>query len=243
MNVASNLPQFNSALASYIAAHQGRKGVQEIMQKKGNNLGMRLFKVFSDHKWGGPGKPKKNLARAELDARVSTGKGIKVRSLILKTYQRERASMNYFSRSVGQRLRFFKGTLDDWSSLRDKREKNKEQRSNLWRKAVQSELSARQRGIGMLAASFLWYRKRSSQARGTYYVKNRSGKYNLGYAVADESSFQIVADAPGSAQVDARYGLVNQAISEEMADIEKYFMDRPQYWRFWQTFNALEAAK
>jgi hypothetical protein len=216
----SNLSLFNSALARYIAAHQGRKSVDEIMEKKGRALGVQLFLGFKSRKWGGPGKRPAGLARQELDARVANGEGIRVRRSIMQDYLKARSELRGKQRGkelTGARI---------------------EQRTRLWRSFVGRELGARQRGIGVLAAAFLWYRRRSSQARGVYYVKNRTGKFSLGRVERDESTFRIVGDVQGLSEVDARYGIVERAIASETADIQRYFESRPEFWQFWNTFSA-----
>ena len=94
-------------------------------------------------------------------------------------------------------------------------------RRNLWQRIVGKELSARQAGIGMLAASFLWYRKRTSQAKGTYLVPNRTGK-PLGYVEKGDGYLRIVGEAAGLEVVDPRYGIVSQALAVETADMVPY---------------------
>lgn len=220
IGIQSNLALFNSALARYIAAHQGRKSVEEIMEKKGRALGVQLFLGFKHRKWGGPGRASRSLAREELDARAAAGEGIRVRRSIMREYLSARSSLRAKQRGktlTGARI---------------------EARTRLWRSFVGRELAARQRGIGVLAAAFLWYRRRSSQARGTFYVKNRTGKYSLGRVERDESTFRIIGEVDGLAKTDARYGIVERAIAAETADIQEYFESRPEFWQFWNTFNA-----
>ena len=86
---------------------------------------------------------------------------------------------------------------------------------------VGKEVALRQAGIGMLAASFLWYRKRISQAKKTYYVPNRTGK-PLGYVERGDGFLRIVGEAEGLDVVDARYSIVQAALARETADIAEY---------------------
>lgn len=220
VNIESTLSLFNSALTRYITAHQGRKSVEDIMEKKGRDLGIRLFRGFRERQWGGPGRRSRTLARQELDARVAQGRGIRVRRAIMDDYLAARATLR--GRQQGKEL----------TGARI------EQRTRLWRSFVGRELAARQRGIGVLGASFLWYRKRSSQAKGTYYVLNRSAKYPLGGVERGDGFLRIFGETAGLAAVDARYDLVARALADATADIEKYFEQRPEYWQFWKTFNA-----
>jgi len=112
-------------------------------------------------------------------------------------------------------------------------------RTDLWRRIVGRELSARQAGIGMLGASFLWYRKRSSQSKGTYYMPNRTGK-PLGYVDRGDGYLRIVGEAAGLEVVDPRYGIVSQALAIETADMVPY-IERREREIFGQTLGGSAA--
>lgn len=223
LSIQSNLSQFNSALARYLAAHQGRKSVDDLMEKKGRDIGIRLYRGFSARKWGGAGQRPRDLARRELDARVVQGRGIRLRSAIMRDYLAARSTLR--AKQQGKEL----------TGARI------EARTSLWRRFVGRELAARQRGIGVLAASFLWYRTRSSHARGTFYVRNRSRQV-IGGVDRDENTFRIHADTPGLEVVNARHQIVATALADATADIEEYFRERPEYWQFWNTANSMPAA-
>lgn len=239
MPIVSNISRFNSALASYIAAQTGRKSVDAIIEAKGTNIGIGLYKEFADQKWGGPGRKVPGLAHQEFKARVARGAGIRIRQSFLAEYLGQRNQLRARARDlrnpIGPQNR---STLRANASARTR---NEAARRNLWNAVVGRELGARQRGIGVLAAAYLWRRSRSNNARGTYYVRNRTGRYVLGFVERAENSFRIVAEAAGASVVDSRYGIVDRVLARETADIEQYFTARPEYWQFWQTFNGVKA--
>ena len=97
------------------------------------------------------------------------------------------------------------------------------------------ELAARESGIGVLAASFLWYRKRSNNAMGTFLVPNRTGK-PLGYVERTENAMRIVGETPGLGTVDAKYSVVVGAINTATADMVDY-ITRKERELFSQAFS------
>jgi len=233
-SIQTSITEFNSSLERYVV--ETGKSTDEVLEKKGRDLGIRLFKGFRDRKWGGPGKSPR-LATAELNARTAAGEGTKVRTSLLARYNRERASMNSFARSVGQQRRRFSGTLDQYSRLTEQRAANRRQRAGLWRSIVGKEVGLRQSGIGVLAASFLWYRRASSQARGTYITKNRTGK-PLGSVQKGPDFLRIIGFTPGLERISSRYGVVNNAIVSATADTETY-LARKEIERLRRSFASI----
>lgn len=210
-SIQTNLEAFNSTLARYMAFTS--KLPQEALEKKGRDLGIQIFKGFSERKWGGGGKRSKALARAELDARTARGEGTLVRSALLKEYTSKRATILHDRRYA----KWSKNERGYLSSTRAA--------VSLWQSFVGREINLRQRGIGVLAASFLWFRKRSNQSKGTFYVRNKTGK-PLGFAEVLDGSFRIVGETAGLSEVDARYGIVAGALSAARDDMVKYLKDR-----------------
>ena len=217
VSIATNIVEYNTMLGRYMA--MTKLLPDEVLEKKGRALGIALFKGFDAHKFGGPGKKKRHLAEEEFAARVEQGKGIRIRASLLEAYKAERGKFGSAIRSLGQLGRHANKAAA--KSLAAESRKMRSLRRNLWQRIVGKELSARQAGIGMLAASFLWYRKRSSQARGTYLVPNRTGK-PLGYVEKGEDYLRIVGEAAGLEVVDPRYGIVSQALAVETADMVPY---------------------
>lgn len=215
VEIKSDAEPFARAFAAYVQT--SKKTLDEILEKKGRDLGIRLFELFNEQKFGGPGKARRGLARAEFDARVAQGQGIKVRDTLLDRYASARSALNFESRSAGQRLRRFGGTLNQWSALKERAKAARERRANLWRAVVGEELRLRQAGIGYLAASFLWFRHRG---RGKL-VANNTGQ-PLGSIEKTADGLSIRSFATGVVRVAARYGIVNRALSEAAADMQTY---------------------
>ena len=196
--VENNLDAFNAVLSRYMDATS--KLPDEVLEKKGRDLGIKLFQGFANHKFGGPGKKKSGLAKAQLAARTASGEGTLVRSSLMREYFAKRTELrDAASNSIGSIKR----------------------RIKLWQSFVGREVAIRQRGIGVLAASFLWFRTRTSQAKGTYYVKNKSGK-SLGAVEKGDGFLRIIGFTEGLADVDARFGIVNRALAEARADMLAY---------------------
>jgi len=208
--VSVDMARFNAALAQYMA--KTSKTPAEVLEKKGRDLGIRLFNGFRDRKWGGVGKHPR-LARAELAARTATGRGTRVRASLMAEYLSQRTAL----RSA---LKSFVGPKTDQQKVSDIKKK-----VSLWQSFVGKEIGLRQRGIGALAASFLWYRSRSNNAVGTYYVKNRNG-VNIGFADRGDGYFRVVSDADGAALVDSRYGIVATALTGMADDMIQYLRER-----------------
>lgn len=222
--IETNLAKFADTFRRYVNlwTANGNGTTEDALEKKGRDLGIRLFRGFRDHKWGGPGKAPKGLARAELDARVASGAGIRVRHSLMAEYLAERGKLRAHKDPTmpdGQR----------WLTTA---------KVKLWQQFVGKELALRQSGIGVLAASFLWYRSRNPQS-GTYYVKNRVG-HPLGGVERGEGFFRIVGFTEGLSEVDARYGVAADAIAEADADMQVY-LDRQITDQFKGAFAFLVA--
>jgi hypothetical protein len=239
--IEHSLQSFNAALERYVAA--SGKTLDQVLEKKGRDLGIRLYRGFNERQYGGPGRRKPGLARAALAARTAAGKGTNVRASLRKTFERERASFSSFATSLAEQRRQFGGTLDQFTALKEKQEVNRRQRAGLWRSIVGREIALRQSGIGVLGASFLWYRRRSNQARGTFFVKNRTGR-PLGFVDKGPGYLRIVGLTSGLREVDARYGVVASALQEATADTEEYLIrkDREAFFRAVRQFAGLARA-
>ena len=235
VSIETNIADYNTMLGRYIALQKLLP--DEVLEKKGRALGVALYEGFAAHKFGGPGKKQKRLAEAEFSARVALGKGIKVRASLLEAYKAERGKFGSAIRSLGQLGRHANKSAA--KSLAAESRKMRGLRTDLWRRIVGRELSARQAGIGMLAASFLWYRKRSSQSKGTYYMPNRTGK-PLGYVDRGDGYLRIVGEAAGLDVVDPRYGIVSRALAVETADMVPY-IERREREIFDQTLGGRAA--
>lgn len=180
-----------------------RKTLSEVTQKKGQDLGIRLFREFRDHRWRGSRHGPAGVAFREARARARRGEGTQVRPG-LSAAALAGAPVSYRYRIPGT------GRIAT-------------RRTSLWQRRWFAELRLRQAGIGVLAASFLWFRQRSSQARGRYLVRNKSGR-PLGEVQAGEDFVRILGYKSGLGTVAARYGLVARALAAVNADMEVYLV-------------------
>lgn len=216
------LERFQTRLADYAAG--STRSASEVLDVKGRDLGIKLFKGFQAVRFGAG---RKGIAMAELIARRNLGKGTKVRPSLQQEYRHQRGLINSTLRSVGQNLRRYSGTLDGWTAVAARREKLREERRHLWRDTVRREVAIRQASVGALAASFLWYRTRANSTVGTYYVRNRySGRPPLGYIERLRTALRIVGVTPALAVVDRRHGIVSRALDQASREMLEWMMQR-----------------
>lgn len=217
ISIETSLASFNAQLARYMEL--SKKLPNQILEKKGRDLGIKLFEGFREHQFGGNPK-RKGIAAEELRQRSSQGRGIRVRPSLRKRYEQGREYLTYSVRSFGQGARRSL-LLSDYREAKREGRAARKRRSALWKKTVGMELAARESGIGVLAASFLWFRKRSNNSMGTFLVPNRTGK-PLGYVERTENAMRIVGETPGLGTVDAKYSVVVGAINTATADMVDY---------------------
>lgn len=217
ISIETSLASFNAQLARYMEL--SKKLPNQILEKKGRDLGIKLFEGFREHQFGGNPK-RKGIAAEELRQRSSQGRGIRVRPSLRKRYEQGREYLTYSVRSFGQAARRSL-LLSDYREAKREGRAARKRRSALWKKTVGMELAARESGIGVLAASFLWFRKRSNNSMGTFLVPNRTGK-PLGYVERTENALRIVGETEGLAATDAKYHVVAGAINTATADMVDY---------------------
>lgn len=217
ITIETSLASFNAQLARYMEL--SKKLPNQILEKKGRDLGIKLFEGFREHQFGGNPK-RKGIAAEELRQRSSQGRGIRVRPSLRKRYEQGREYLTYSVRSFGQAARRSL-LLSDYREAKREGRAARKRRSALWKKTVGMELAARESGIGVLAASFLWFRKRSNNSMGTFLVPNRTGK-PLGYVERTENALRIVGETEGLAATDAKYHVVAGAINTATADMVDY---------------------
>lgn len=217
ISIETSLASFNAQLARYMEL--SKKLPNQILEKKGRDLGIKLFEGFREHQFGGNPK-RKGIAAEELRQRSSQGRGIRVRPSLRKRYEQGREYLTYRVRSFGQGARRSL-LLSDYREAKREGRAARKRRSALWKKTVGMELAARESGIGVLAASFLWFRKRSNNSMGTFLVPNRTGK-PLGYVERSENALRIVGETEGLAATDAKYHVVAGAINTATADMVDY---------------------
>ena len=231
ISIETSLASFNAQLARYMEL--SKKLPNQILEKKGRDLGIKLFEGFREHQFGGNPK-RKGIAAEELRQRSSQGRGIRVRPSLRKRYEQGREYLTYSVRSFGQGARRSL-LLSDYREAKREGRAARKRRSALWKKTVGMELAARESGIGVLAASFLWFRKRSNNSMGTFLVPNRTGK-PLGYVERTENAMRIVGETEGLAATDAKYQVVAGAMNTATADMVDY-ITRKERELFSQAFS------
>ena len=197
------------------------KRADEVIRKKGRDLGIRLYKGFEQHKWGGPGKHP-GLAVSEQQKRRAAGEGTQVRDRLLEIYRESRKALDFDVRSAGQQLRRANesGTLDDWSAATALRSRKRALRDALWQKIVKAELGVRQSSIGFQAAAFLMFRKRGGELVSAA-MQNRKGE-EIGAVRVGEASLEIESRVPHTAETAAENRIVDDALAESAADMLEY---------------------
>lgn len=215
--MSTSIEQFQSRLSDYYVV--SGKDTETILGQKGRDLGIRLFKGYYDHKFGGSGKPLKGLARRQLDERSRRGSGIKVRQSLLDQYAQARITLA--KERVGIAGFIGPRTKAGAALARRQFKANLRRRSQLWRRTVGLELARRQSGIGALAASFLWYRKYTTKESGTRLVANRSGR-PIGGVTRTPDSLRIQAQSPGISTLDKRHSIVDKALQGAADDMLTY---------------------
>jgi len=209
-NAESELSRLSRNLQDYALA--SKYTMSEVLEKKGNDVRIQLFKLFWEQKFGGGGKRKSDIAFSELERRSRAGKGTLVRQKILNSDV---------------------GTPPDKSRTGKK--------LSLWQKLVWQETERRSHGIGVIAIGFLSRRYRtrkrinsSGQAFIERYVDvNRSRALgDLVRITKTEESFSIEGMTPGMAEVASRYNIPTRAMAAVSDDIEPYLARK-----FGQAFN------
>ena len=231
ITIETTLEKFNERFARY--AELNKRAPDMLLEHKGRDLGIKLFEGFREHQFGGNPK-RKGIAAEELRQRSSQGRGIRVRPSLRKRYEQGREYLTYSVRSFGQGARRSL-LLSDYREAKREGRAARKRRSALWKKTVGMELAARESGIGVLAASFLWFRKRSNNSIGTFLVPNRTGK-PLGYVERTENAMRIVGETEGLAATDAKYQVVAGAINTATADMVDY-ITRKERERFNMAFS------
>jgi hypothetical protein len=217
LSVESNLAAFNAAFSEYVAYTS--KQPQEALEHKLNNLGVALYKGFTAHEFGGVPR-RKGVALGELAARTAEKRGTKVRAELLAQYEQQRDALRDESRQMKHDLASFNGSNKDWKGMASALVANGIKRIGAWHAIVGKEIKLRQSGIGELGAAFLWYRNRG-KGENQRLVPNRHGQ-TMGSVTVEEGSATIVGSVAGLTTVDARYGVVAQALSDETDDTMDY---------------------
>lgn len=215
------LAQFQSALDLYMKLSS--KTPDEVIRKKAKDLGVRLHQGFDLHKFGGPGARKKGIAEAEFRARSERGSGTIMRPALRERYKAERAKFNRSTRKIGQLLRKARtgGTLGQWAELQDERKHMRKLRSRLWNRFMRLEIGRRQQGVGVLGASFLWFKRFNSKS-GSILIPNSSSGV-LGEVIVKDLEIMINSFAQGARKVSDRHAILDAAMQGAVDDMTEYF--------------------
>lgn len=238
LEIQHNLDVLQQALEDY-AALSGKTSDQ-VLEKKGLDLSIKLGQAFRGKQWGGPSR-QSGLARAELLARRASGRGTKVREKLMETFRQGRAELTSDIRSAGQhrrRARELGGRtgLSVFIAAAKAGLAARKRRAGLWNRIVAEEIRLRQKGIGVEAAGWYPYRRRSTSA-GAVFVRNKRGR-ELGFAEEGAGFLRLGNLVPGSDIVANRYDLLNQAMEAVIADIGEY-TNRKQMEQWERAFARL----
>jgi hypothetical protein len=221
--IQTDLAAFQHILARYIALTG--KLPAEVVRQKAQAIGFQLYRAFRGRQWGGDPK-RVGIARAELDARVAQGRGIRVRPSVRRTMNERSLQLGARLSAIMLRSRSGRSRAKDADSAA----RYRAEFAHRWREAVRRELSIRERGIGYMATAFRIYRRfpgrrRIDTAPIEQPVESRRGRLIGTYTAGDESA-SIMAQVPGIATLAARHGLLSSAIQAETADTLDYLRRR-----------------
>jgi hypothetical protein len=202
---------------------------QEVLEKKGRDLGIKLSEATKDRQWGGSGGGK-GIAEAEMRARARGGRGTLLRKSLADEYAaRAAAAKSAAGRVLGgshmNRISTRGMTKEAQRQIAAIR-KAESRRFNgrLRQEFVGKEVGLRQRGIGVLAVGWLWYRRKKTRA-GTTFVLNRTGR-KLGYVHIGENTLRMVNVQAGIGEVVERYGIVRKGVNTVLRDMDVYMAQK-----------------
>lgn len=195
---SSRLDSFGATLSRYIALTS--KAPQEVLDKKGGDLGWRIWRGFFRIRY------KRNIVEKDQRARFAAGIGIMIRSKVVLGRWEKKIPLTQKLTAKGRR----QGRDPDSTYVTSRHQR-----------LVAQELLRRKAGAGALSAAFLMYRRRSSQIRGTRLVYNNTRQLQ-GRAVHGRNGILIQGFAPGLRKIDQRYGIVAKAFGESRADMQVY---------------------
>jgi hypothetical protein len=219
--IQDNISAFNAAFAEYVAYTS--KTPQEALEHKLNNLGLALYRGFTAHEFGGVPR-KRGVAIGELRARTAEKRGTRVRGTLMAEYEGQRDTLRKEAKQMRRDLADFNGSDKKWKGMGSALLANARKRIGAWHDIVGREIALRQSGIGELGAAFLWYRNRG-KGEARRLVPNRKGQ-TIGSVTVEEGVATIIGSVDGLTTVDARYGVVSQAISDETDDTMQYIKNK-----------------
>jgi hypothetical protein len=215
VEVQDDLDALNATLGAYLLV-QSKLTTEEVLAKKGKDLGIKLFQGFWNLRTkGGRGDFRGPLFK-EAEAR-----GWRTRVRSKEIYKEPYLSIWQFGRTAKMGMR--KG------GLKQVKGKKRSARGLL----VAQELARRQRGIGLLGLSYLMFRKRNDKndPKGWKLVENKtSRKFGIlsrvtsGTDADGNAFFRIENFTPGIATVGERHGIFINAMRAAQADMAEYLV-------------------
>lgn len=228
---ANNLALLNEELGFY--GRLARKTVEQVVEKKGRDLGIQLYREFTARRYGGNRREK--IAEREMRERAAAGNGTRLRPEIRLKFEAAKKQLTQEIRSAGQIRRRARemggaGSLDVFRAALKQGISDRKKRTNAWRVAVGMEVGMRQAGRGVLGASFLMFRRQKGDARqgdittatGTRLIRNRTNQ-PLGKVEFAPGRVTISGYTEGLDVVDNRYAIINAAAAAVRADMRNYF--------------------
>lgn len=199
---ATALNRLNAKLVEYQKVN-GRYTIPEVLEKKGTDLRLQVWRLFWDQKYGGKGRKKEGIAFAELKRRSKAGLGTRVRE---------------------------KELLSKWGGAPEvaNGRKRKGYKLSNWQKLVWQETERRQSGVGVLAVGFLSreFRKGFNAPQlGWRRAQMETESKSFGTMVRltmDSNSYTIEGFTPYLAELANRYNIANRAIAEVEKDMDVY---------------------
>jgi hypothetical protein len=191
------LTRLNGKLADYQKVIN-RLTIPEVLEKKGTDLRIQVWRLFYEQKFGGKGKKKPGIPMLELRRRAKAGIGTLVRNRDLS---------------------------GKWGAAPDTANGKKRQgyKLSLWQKLVWQEMERRKSGIGVLAIGFLskQFQKGFNLPKGK--METTSKVFGpMVRLTKDETSYTIEGFTPYLAELSNRYNIANRAIAAVEKDVDVY---------------------
>jgi hypothetical protein len=226
VEITDNLALVNATLNEYVRV-QHKLTVGEVLEKKGRDLGIKLFEGFWKLRQKGLTKWMREPDNAVFSGPMFTlakkrGWATKVRTTELEGPYASLYDTGQASKFIGRGKRTTFVPSGPGNRALTK--------SAL---LVAQELATRQRGVGLLGVSFLSkrWRNRDESKGGDYLVPNTSAK--LGELSTIEQSvdaqgngfFRITNKTPGVATMDDKLGIISAALTAVRQDMLVYFAE------------------
>ena len=225
MSVSGNLAAVNEALEQYRKINV-KLTTAEILEKKGRDLGIQLFRGFWALRQKGVTASMKNPADAVFSGPMF--KQAEARGWATKIRATELTGPYASLYDAGATARLLKNRKGDYLLRKDAAPTKQAL-------LIAQELATRQRGVGLMGVSFLSkrWRRRDPIKGGDYLVQNTSGKLGLLSSVeqvVDASGggfFRLKSQVPGlSNPAVPTSSIIAAALAEVRRDMLVYITDR-----------------